>query len=111
VLFSGDTAPKVIPKLLEVTPPAIEGELESSGKRYPIIHSQPISHSFKWDDPGKIVELYFVQLVDFGNGHSLVTSGNLFTYTAFSTMGWHRAYKENIYGWITCPRNHTWGQP
>jgi len=87
VLFGGGTAPKAIQKLLKVAPLAIEGQIELSGERYPLIRSQPISHRFKWDDPSKIVELYFVQLVDFGNGRYLVSSCNPFTYTAFQHNG------------------------
>jgi serine/threonine-protein kinase SRPK3 len=87
LLFGSGTAPKVIQELLKGTPPAVEGGIESAGKRYPIIRTQPVPNHFKWDDPGKIVELYFVQLVDFGNGHSLVTSCNPFTYTTFQHDG------------------------
>ncbi len=76
MLFSDGTAPETIRKLLEASPPLVDGDFELCGRRYPLIHSQPVPHPFSWDDPPKLVELYFVQLVDFRNGHSIFSSCN-----------------------------------
>jgi len=69
VLFSDDTAPKAIQKLLNESPLAIDGEFELCGMRYPIIRSQPVPHPFSWNDRLVVAELYSVRLVGFGHGY------------------------------------------
>jgi serine/threonine-protein kinase SRPK3 len=49
-------------------PPAIDGEFELSGKRYPIVRSQPLPHEFPWDASRHLTELLNVYLTDFGHG-------------------------------------------
>jgi len=46
-------------------PPTIDGEFEVSGKRYPIMRSQPFTHEFSWNASRQMTELLSVYLTDF----------------------------------------------
>jgi serine/threonine-protein kinase SRPK3 len=70
VLFQDGTAAEDIQRFLDDSPPAIDGEFTLYGNHYPIIRSQPIHHSHKWDDSPRATELYSVCLMDLGHGTS-----------------------------------------
>ena len=48
-------------------PPTIDREFEVSGKRYPIMRSQPFTHEFSWNSSPQMTELLSVYLTDFGH--------------------------------------------
>ena len=71
MLFDEGTAQQTIREHLDDSPISIDGEFELHGVQYPIILSQPIPHSCRWDDRPTEVELYCVRLADLGNGTHL----------------------------------------
>ena len=87
ILFSDDTAPETIQKLLNESSLTVDGEFELYGMRYPIIRSQPVLHPFSWNDRPVVAELYSVRLVGFGRGYSTLIFHSIETYCCFSTVG------------------------
>src|SRR6266705_2044292 len=71
VLFVDGTSPKAIKKYLDGP---VVGDFQSYGMRHPSV--LPIPTHFNGNDPPELVVLYFVQLVDFGNGHPILSSFN-----------------------------------
>jgi serine/threonine-protein kinase SRPK3 len=69
VLFACPSSKADIEAQLRVDgPPVIDGEFEFSGKKYPIMRSQPFTHNFPWDASRHLTELLTVYLTDFGDG-------------------------------------------
>lgn len=68
VLFNEGTTTESIRELLHDSPAVVDGEFELHGVRYPIIRSQPVPHSYSWNDPPTVVKQYSVQLTDLGHG-------------------------------------------
>lgn len=68
VLFGPGHDNPGIDALLLDEPPAVDGEFELYGKRYPIMRSQPLRHKFPWDASRHLTELLSVYLTDFSHG-------------------------------------------